>query len=109
MMNINFGLSDYGRMKYMLNMAKLLKEKKQKEAELKQGINVARCQQQIAKLQEKARQQLTLMEDYSAKHKQKAVLAYVSFQSEGGKDKFVKAMRGNWCTRCCFPSYYRHK
>jgi hypothetical protein len=27
-MNINFGLSDYGRLKYMLEMAGLLKKKK---------------------------------------------------------------------------------
>lgn len=35
-MSIHFGLTDYGRLKYMLNMADLLKEKKKFEIMLKE-------------------------------------------------------------------------
>lgn len=34
-MDVNFGLNDYGRMQYMMKMAKLLSEKKKYEALIK--------------------------------------------------------------------------
>lgn len=36
LMNINFGLTDYGRLKYMLKMADLLKDKKKYETLMKE-------------------------------------------------------------------------
>lgn len=46
-MNINFGLTDYGRLKYMLKMADLLKEKKKYETMAKEEPDKAAKHQEM--------------------------------------------------------------
>lgn len=50
-MNINFGLTDYGRLKYMLEMADLLKKKKLYEALQSEDPKNAKHQEMIDKTQ----------------------------------------------------------
>jgi hypothetical protein len=44
LMSIQFGLNDYGRLKFMLQMADLLKEKKRFENIMKEETNTAKCE-----------------------------------------------------------------
>ena len=95
-MNITFGLNDYGKLKYMLAMADLLKQKKREE--MRKGR-----EKQIEVIQEKARVLLVQMEEYAEKNKPKAVVAYVQFESMEGKEKFIKFIKVNRCYRACCP------
>lgn len=55
-MSIHYGLTDYGRMRYMLRMADLLKEKKQFEAVIKEEPGKAELMKpKIDAIQKKAK------------------------------------------------------
>lgn len=109
-MSVNFGLTDYGRLKYMLKMADLLKEKKLYEKIAKAETDKAEeNKKKIEDTQKKARELLEQMEKYSKSKKSLAVIGYAQFQSMNGKEKFIKAIRGvGWCMRCC-SDRHKHK
>lgn len=76
-MNINFGLSDYGRIHFMLKMADLLKLKKKFEIKMAEHPSEAEYyKQKIEETQVKAKELLKNMEVYVQKHKSKGVVAY---------------------------------
>ena len=124
-MSLHFGLSDYGRMRFMLEMAGELKlkkkfetiigeetekmEKYQKENQSTHLKEIEQCQREIDKNQKevdktqiKAKEILSEMEKYAQKNKSGGVVAYAQFQSMNGRDKYFKAIKGtNWCARVC--------
>jgi hypothetical protein len=66
MMSLHFGLSDYGRMRYMLEMAEELKNKKKFETMLaEEPSNAEKYKKDIDKSQVKAKEILAEMEKYS--------------------------------------------
>jgi len=96
-MSMNFGLSDYGKLKYMMEMADILKDKKRFE---KEGAEANK--KKIEESQKKATDLLKKLEEYASKTKSHAVVCYAQFQSMNGKEKFVQAIKGvGWCMRCC--------
>ena len=76
-MSLHYGLSDYGRMTYMLQMAALLKQKKKYEAMAnEEPHNKDKYQTEIDKFQLKAKDILAEMEQYAVKNKSRGVIAY---------------------------------
>ena len=109
-MNVNFGLSDYGRMRYMLKMADLLTLQKKEEIRMtKEPHNSELCKKKIQEIQTRTKEQLSLMEEYSKKIKSKGIVAFAQFQSMNGKEKFLKSLRVNACLRCCNRKKYQHR
>ena len=102
-MSLHFGLSDCGRMRYMLEMADELKLKKKFETMIsEEPENKDKYQKDVDKTQVKAKEILSEMEKYAQKNKSRGVVAYAQFQSMNGRDKFLKAIKGtNWCARVC--------
>jgi hypothetical protein len=63
---MHYGLSDYGRMRYMLQMADLLKIKKKFETQIiEEPANKEKYQKEIDKSQAKAKDILKQMETYA--------------------------------------------
>ena len=90
MMSMHYGLSDYGRMRFMLEMADLLKIKKKFETMISEDpSNKEKYQKEIDKSQLKAKEILKNMETYAIKNKSCGVIAYAQFQSMNGRDKFL--------------------
>ena len=110
-MNINFGLSEYGRMQYMLKMADLLKLKKRYEILMNESDHKDKREyaKKIDKLQDGAKKILKDMEEYAQKHPSKAVTAFIQFQSNNGRVKMREAFKAGCCARCCDPEKYKHK
>ena len=107
-MNINFGLSEYGRFKYMINISNFLKNKKRFDRlEKEHRENREYYQMKIDVLQNNAKKELFKMEEYSKQNPSRAVIAFIQFQSNNGKEKFIKAYKKGPCQRCC--NYERHK
>lgn len=76
-MNINFGLTDYGRMTYMLRMADQLKIKKRLEILVKDDpSSSAKYQKKIEEVEKKMKDILKQMEEYAKKNKTQGVVAY---------------------------------
>lgn len=102
-MSMHYGLSDYGRMRYMLQMADLLKIKKKFETQItEEPANKEKYQKEIDKSQAKAKDILKQMETYAQKTKSCGVIAYAQFQSMNGRDKFLQAIKKTgWCARMC--------
>ena len=89
-MSMHYGLSDYGRMRFMLQMADLLKVKKKFETMItEEPQNKEKYQKEIDKSQLKAKEILKNMETYGLKNNSGAVIAYAQLQSMNGRDKFL--------------------
>ncbi len=77
-MDVNFGLNDLGRIKYMMDMATMLQLKKKAETQIKDNPDKRdELQAKIDDLNKKALDKLKQMEEYAKAHKQKGVVAYV--------------------------------
>eukprot|EP00347_Sterkiella_histriomuscorum_P019608 403340984 len=111
-MDIQFGLNDYGRLEYMMTMATQLQSKKKYEALIKDDPSKRDIyQEKIDELNKLAIQKLKDMEDYAKKNKQQAVIVYAQFQSMNGKEKYIRSMkRIGLCRRICGNKQaFRHK
>ena len=76
-MNVDFGLNDYGRLKYMMDMATMLHHKKVFENKIKDDPSKRdELQVKIDELNKKAIDKLKEMEDYAMSHKQRGVVAF---------------------------------
>lgn len=75
-MSLNFGLTDYGRLRYMLEMADLLKDKRRIEKEQTETPKNPKLEAKVEKLQKSVDDVLKKMEDYAKKHKSKGVVAF---------------------------------
>ena len=76
-MNVDFGLNEYGRLKYMLEMAEMLHQKKLFENKIKEDPSKRdQFQGKIDELNKKAIDKLKEMEEYAKTHKQRGVVAF---------------------------------
>ncbi|CDW83214.1 UNKNOWN [Stylonychia lemnae] len=95
-MDIQFGLSGYKRLKYMISMARLLKRKRKQELLLDKTENPndhLLFLANIYKINKLAQKKLESLQRYSKKHQPRAVVAYITFQSMNGREKFIRAMQ----------------
>lgn len=97
LMNITFGLSDYGKMNYMMKMADMFHEKKKLEKQMKLNEKLAPINSKKIELINKMGQKVMReMELYVRRNKSKAVVAFAQFQSMTAKEKFLKASKLTW-------------
>ena len=77
-MNISFGLTEYGRMEYMMKMSEQLKIKKKYELKMKENPGEkSHWKKKIEDTQFKAKQTLKEMEFYAQNHPSEAVTAFI--------------------------------
>lgn len=79
-MDINFGLSDYRRVSYMLRIAKLLKYKQKQElllAKTEDNYQHLKYLREIKRIGNLAKKKLDNLKLYAAQHKPQAMVAYV--------------------------------
>lgn len=108
-MNITFGLSDYGKMNFMMQMADLFHEKKKLEKTIKlQPSQQASLSKKIEEINLKGQQIMRQMELYVRKNRSKAVVAFAQFQSMSGRDKIIKALKLNWFQKNFQAKKFRH-
>lgn len=105
-MNVNFGLSDYGRLKYMMKITDQVKEKKKiDKISAMEGVSQnekAELVIQLAETNSEINETLAEMQEYAKNNKSYGVVVYAQFQSMSGRDKFFKAINNvGWCMRCC--------
>lgn len=102
LMNITFGMSDYGKMNYMMRMADLFHEKKKLEKHLKlDPSREAYLTKQIEAINKKGQLIMREMETYVRKSRSKAVVAFAQFQSMTAKEKFFKNAHLSWWKKMC--------
>jgi hypothetical protein len=76
-MNITFGLSDYGKMNYMMKMADMYHQKKKLEAQMGLEPNKAEmCTKMINDINLQGKQTMTEMENYVKNNKSRGVVAF---------------------------------
>ena len=76
-MNITFGLSDYGKMNYMMKMADLYKEKKKLEAQMGLEANKTEmCTKIINDINLQGKNTMKEMENYVKTNKSRGVVAF---------------------------------
>ena len=76
-MNITFGLSDYGKMNYMMKMADLYKEKKKLEAQMGLEANKTEmCTKMINDINLQGKNTMKEMENYVKTNKSRGVVAF---------------------------------
>lgn len=77
LMNITFGMSDYGKMNYMMRMADLFHEKKKLEKHIKlDPLKEAVLSKEIESINKKGQVIMKEMETYVRKSRSKAVVAF---------------------------------
>ena len=85
-MNITFGLSDYGKMNYMMQMADLYREKKKLEIQMRlEPDKAAYCKRFINDVNIQGGKIMAEMQKYVKTNKSVAVVAFAQFQSMSGK------------------------
>ena len=80
LMNITFGLSEYGRMNYLMQMADLYHQKKKLEAQKAVEPEKAEmCEKMIGETNERGKVIMKQMEGYVKTHKSRGVVAFAQF------------------------------
>lgn len=100
LMNITFGMSDYGKMNFMMTMADLFHEKKKLEKLNKlDEKNIPRNVSEIDRINKQGQFILRDLERYVKISRSKAVVAFAQFQSMTAKQKFYKNAHTTWFQR----------
>ena len=109
-MNITFGLSDYGKMNYMMQMADLYHEKKKLEIQMRlEPDKAAYCKRFINDVNLRGGKIMAEMQNYVKTNKSVAVVAFAQFQSMSGKEKFLKTTKVSWFNITFFAKKFADK
>eukprot|EP00347_Sterkiella_histriomuscorum_P022647 403337690 len=105
-MNIHFGLSDFSKLKILIQIYNLIKEQLRievrmqfdSEKKVKHDKNLIKVLQKIDKL-------VVKYQNYDLENNNHVINAYVTFRSVQGKERIVQAFKAGKCRRCCIANF----
>jgi len=106
-MNIHFGLTGYGRLHYLMNIAKVLAQIDLEEKKMSLAQDKEKYKHRIANLKKKIDKEEVKLEKHEQKAQTEVVNAYVTFRSMEGKERALYAFRYTACKRCCLMCCFR--
>ena len=106
--NIHFGLTDYGKMHFLVNIGKQLKQRylitarKNKVHDDKQK---QKFQKQLDKIEQNIDKEVLKIKKYEEKSNSEVVNAFVTLRSMEGKERTIMAYKGGKCKRFCLTNF----
>ena len=117
--DINFGMSDYGIMKFYLQRTDLIKQqiilqikidilKDSTQSEEKKEELKKKLQKKLENVEKKKEKNEERYQKFLEKGKQSVVKAFVTFKSMEGKLRIMHMYNQNWITKCCRKKKIQH-
>lgn len=104
--NIHFGMTQFGRMKMLLNIYNDMKEQlRQEKRQSCDKKDHGKYDKKIAKLSVEIEKNIALYNKYESTNTNYAVVAYVMLRSMEGKNRVLQAYKPGKCRRCCFTYF----
>ncbi|CDW91797.1 UNKNOWN [Stylonychia lemnae] len=113
-LNIHFGMTDFGKLKILIRIYDLLKQLFRNEARMaKDSKNEKKYVKVQEKLEKRIEKLIASYQKYDIKFSNQVIKAYVTFRTLEGKERAIKAYKVGSCRRrcanCCGSNYYRKK